>query len=230
MGPDQPPSPPPHPPRTDLARTDAAGRPAQAAYAAMEYLVLEPFAHASLHVRLRLVHRGRGCPDGCDVCPAVLLRHVQWAVDKLHKHLRTGPPRTREGVVVRDWQLVLDAVTSPVQSGARLADVRRGLLERIPEDDPLLPVALALGAQLGLRSRAKGPRLMKDIVGDLRVSVLAQQQGWAAKPRRDLAARADLRRAGEAHPAGSRLLAAILMRLEWGDPDAFEKELATAGP
>jgi hypothetical protein len=227
----------------DLTRTapDHPNQPHEIAFRAMEFLISNAFRRASKHYRERRLHARQPCWEGCDMCPAIIDRHVVYATVKLHKHLRDGAPFTR-GVEVRDWVTILTAATAPAARLTALADIRRGFSTVLAEDDPNLKLVFAFSTQFGLQARetpsngrgagqrsARGPRLTRDIVNDHLAGVLAAQQGWAAKPRRDLVQRADLKRVVARFPAGAVLLDDILRHLDYGEPDGFETVIQADG-
>src|SRR5262249_44335057 len=199
-------------------------RPAEVAYSAMVSLLCEPFLALTRQERGRQVHLGPPCRD-CDLCWDIALRHAQWATNKVHRHLKDGPPQTHDGPV-RDWITIVNWVMAPEKGSTRVCAVRDILLSRLPGDHPLLPLVLALRTQLLPSSNdARAPRRTCDFVGDPRRSVLAQRQQWAVKPERDLLERKDFQPLRARHPRGCRLLVHVLKLLDSGDPDPYRTAL-----
>lgn len=205
-------------------------RPGESAYGAMIALLSDRWLDVTRQEREFQVHGRRRCgPPECDVCAAMSYRAAQSATDKLHRHLHKGPPYTG-GVEVRDWRTLLSWVRASELGETRVAVVRAGLYWGLPRGHPVLPLVWAVSAQL-LPARpetggARGPRRMRDAVSDMRRSVLAQQQGWAAKPERDFANRKDFEDARKRHPRGAALLVEVLKCLDYGDPEPYRTVLS----
>jgi hypothetical protein len=210
----------------DLVETTAAGRPTQNAYSAMAVLLAGRFLRLTAKERAKQVHLGPQCHPTCGICGDIALRHAQWAADKLVGHLNKGVPWTR-GVPVRDWVTILKWTTSAEEREIEIVEVREALNRWLPEDDPLLPLVLALSTQLLPASRdARAPRRLRDYVGDPRKSVLAQRHGWAVKPDRDLRELRVFAAARQGHVRGIDLLVNVLKNLDYGDPDPYQTVLS----
>jgi hypothetical protein len=210
----------------DLVETTATGCPSQNAYSATAGLLVGRFLRLTAKERAKQVHLGPPCRPTCGLCGDIALRHAQWATDKLVGHLNNGAPRTR-GVLVRDWVTILTWTTSTVHREIEIVTVREALNRWLPEDDPLLPLVLALSTQLLPMSRdARAPRRLRDYVGDPRRSVLAQRQGWAVKPDRDLRSLRIFAAIRQRHGRGVDLLADVLKKLDYGDADPYRTVLS----
>lgn len=208
-----------------LADTSDQGRPSDNAYSAMAMLLVGRFLRLTERERAKQIHLGPACRPACGLCEDVALRHAQWATDKLAGHRRTGPPKTG-GVVVRDWVTILTWVSSPDTRDIEVRVMREALERWLSPDDPSLPFVLAIGTQLLPASgRARGPRSMRDYVGDWRKSVVAQGQGWAVKPDRDLTSARMFAATRQRHPRGVQLLVDVVKRLEWGDDEPYHSVL-----
>jgi len=198
----------------DLVETSADGRPTQDAYSAMAVLLVGRFLRLTGRERGKQVHLGPTCRPTCGLCTDIALRHAQWATDKLLGHLHKGVPLT-QGAPVRDWETILTWTTSTTRRDTEIITVRDALNRWLPQDDPLLPLVLALSTQLLPTSHdARAPRRMRDYVGDPRKGVLAQRQGWAVKPDRDLRQHRAFRAIRRKHPRGVDLLVDVLKKLE----------------
>lgn len=205
----------------DLVEVTATGCPSQNAYSAMAVLLVGRFLRLTAKERAKQVHLGPPCRPTCGLCADIALRHAQWATDKLVGHLNKGAPRTR-GELVRDWVTILAWTTSTVQREIEIVTVREALNRWLPEDDPLLPLVLALSTQLLPASRdARAPRRLRDYVGDPRRGILAQRQGWAVKPDRDLRSLRIFAAIRQRHGRGVDLLVEVLKKLDYGDADPY---------
>ena len=209
----------------DLAATAADGRPTQKVHSAMAVLLVGRFLRLTVNERAKQVPLGPPCRPTCGLCEDIALRHAQWATDKLTGHLVRGAPRTH-GAPVRDWMTILHWVTSAEHRDTEVIAVQEALNRWLPASDRLLPLVLALSTQLLPSSRgARAPRRLRDYVGDPRRSVLAQRQGWAVKPNRDLRELrffSDLRRQ---HGRGVDLLVEVVKILDYGDADPYRSVL-----
>jgi hypothetical protein len=208
----------------DLGATDQsdASQPADAAYMAMVELVAHPFLRATRLERARQAHQGTICQPVCELCWDIALKHAQWATDKLHSHIRRGPPSTR-GEPVRDWVTILDWVTSPDRNTRPIGDIRAGIDHRLAVDDVRLPLVLALRTQfLPSATGARGPRKARESVGDARRSVVALQQQWAVKPDRDLRTGKRFAAVRQEHPRGCELLVHVLKALDNGETEPYQ--------
>lgn len=211
---------------SDLAETTAADRPTENAYSAMAALLVGRFLRLTAKERAKQIHLGPQCHPACDICGDIALRHAQWATDKLIGHLNKGVPCTR-GVPVRDWATILTWTTSADKREIEIVKVREALNRWLPEDDPLLPLVLALSTQLLPASRdARAMRRLRDYVGDPRKSVLAQRHGWAVKPDRDLRELRVFAAARQRHGRGIDLLVNVLKNLDYGDHDPYKTVLS----
>lgn len=215
-----------------LAQPDAtrSGRPSENAYSAMVELLCRRFLYLTWRERARQVHLGPACRRDCDICWDIALAHAVWATRKLHKHLVVGAPLTR-GEIVRDWETILDVVTSPRFAETLVSDVRAALFRSPRPDDELYRFVHAIAAQLlPSAGGARGLRRTADWVRDPRLGVLAQREGWSVKPARDLLTRRMFADVRGRHPRGIAILVEVLKRLDSGSSDPYREVLSSESP